>query len=147
MILSSKSLLEAYKADIGDMGGDDSTEKASPAFDRVVMVSIILVGLAVGAVGVIGLYNNLMSNSFGMTLLSLLLALAGVSSALGVYREFVSMTMISRVLGQATEETSKEMVQIVLEKDRNMALVGMLLSVLEGIFGDKGQAKSKEELK
>ncbi len=147
MILSSKSLLEAYKADIGDMGGDDSTEKAAPAFDRVVMVSIIIVGLSVGAVGVIGLYNNLMSNSFGMTLLSLLLALAGVSSALGVYREFVSMTMIARVLGQATEETSKEMIAIVVQKDNNMALVRMLLNVLEGLFGGKGQAQSKEEQK
>lgn len=147
MILSSKSLLEVYKADIGDMGGGDSAEKATPTFDRVVMVSIITVGLAVGAAGVVGLYSNLMSNSFGMTLLSLLLALAGVSSALGVYREFVSMTIISRVLGQATEETSKEMVQIVLKNDRNMALVGMLLSVLEGILGGKGQAKEKEEPK
>lgn len=147
MILSSKSLLNAYKADIGDFGGDEGAKKAPPAFDSFVMIAIIAVGLAIGAIGVIGLYNNLMAGSLGMTLLSLLLALAGVSSALGVYREFVSMTMISRVLGQATEETSKEVVQIVLEKDNNMALIRMLLGMLEGIFGGKAQPKESEEPK
>ncbi len=146
MILSSKSLLEAYKTNIGELGSDENANKA-PAFDRFVMIAIVAVGLAIGAVGVIGLYNNLVASNFGMTLLSLLLALAGVSSALGVYREFVSMTMVSGVLERGTEETSKEVMVILLEKDNNMTLVRMLLSVLEGILGGKGQAKDGEEAK
>jgi len=146
MILTAKSLLNAYKADTGSMG-DLGTKRAPPAFDRIVMLAIIAVGLSVAAVGVVGLYNNLMAGSFGMTLLSLFLALAGVSSGLGVYREFVSMTMLSRVLDRATEETAKEVVQILLENDRNMALVRMLLGVLEGIFGSKTQLKESEEPK
>jgi len=44
MILSSKSMLEAYRSDIGLMGGD-STKRAEPTFDRVLMIAIITVSL------------------------------------------------------------------------------------------------------
>jgi len=147
MILSSKSLLKAYKANIGPMGGDESEDPDKvPAFDRSLMIAIIAVGLAIGAVGVVGLYTNLVASNFGMTLLSLLLALAGVSSALGVYREFVSMKMIAGVLNGCSEETAQEIVPPLL-KNNNMALVQMLLDVLERLLGGKGQAKDSEEAK
>ena len=133
MILSTRKLLEIYRSDVGRMGGDGA-DKPPPSFDRFVMTAIIAIGLVVGVVGIIGLYRGVDDGNVGLTLLALLLAVFGVSSALGVYREFVSMKIVTGVLASATEDTAKEVVQVVLENDRNMALVRMLLSLVENLF-------------
>ncbi|ASJ72108.1 hypothetical protein [Granulosicoccus antarcticus] len=137
MIVSTKSLLDVYRSEIGDLGGDDETSGTSLRFDRFVMILIIAFSLAISAMGVMGMYKFLSSENFGLSILSLFFVVVGVYSALGVYREFVSMDMISKMLPSIPGESQMEVIRVLLDKDRNLTLIDRLLSMIENIFPTK----------
>lgn len=136
MIISARSLVGAYRSEIGDLGGDESSD-TSLRFDRLVMTLIIAFSLAISAIGLIGMFKYLTSEDFGLSILSLFFIIAGVYSALGVYREFVSMDMISKMLSSIPSESQMEVINVLLDKDRNLTLIDRLLSMIEKMFPTK----------
>jgi hypothetical protein len=112
--------------------GDGDVKNLEPG--KIILLGLVLISGLIAIAGMYGLATSIVTNHLVSGLIYTVLVLIGVYAALGVYREFVILMLLSSTVPTLTQNSKKDLLSSLSKQDRIGSLVEILLRFLEKIL-------------